>query len=62
MNARAITKARLTDETLDVLVIGGGMFGACVALDAAVRGPVSYTHVKVPTHRGELIPGRAASS
>ena len=38
MNARAITKARLTDETLDVLVIGGGIVGSCVARDAAMRG------------------------
>ena len=38
MSARAITKARLTDETLDVLVIGGGIVGSCVARDAAMRG------------------------
>ena len=38
MSARAITKARLTNETLDVLVIGGGIVGSCVARDAAMRG------------------------
>ncbi|MEZ5282780.1 MAG: FAD-dependent oxidoreductase [Acidimicrobiales bacterium] len=29
---------RLADETFDVLVIGGGLFGAAAALDAASRG------------------------
>jgi glycerol-3-phosphate dehydrogenase len=30
--------ARLANETFDVLVIGGGIYGACVAWDAALRG------------------------
>src|SRR3954447_14990443 len=30
--------ARLADETFDVLVVGGGITGAGVALDAAARG------------------------
>ena len=38
MSARAITKARLTDETLDLLVIGGGIVGSCIARDASMRG------------------------
>lgn len=38
MGTRAITKAGLTDEPLDVLVIGGGIVGSCVARDAAMRG------------------------
>jgi glycerol-3-phosphate dehydrogenase len=38
MSVRAITKAGLTDEPLDVLVIGGGIVGSCVARDAAMRG------------------------
>jgi glycerol-3-phosphate dehydrogenase len=38
MNTRAITKAGLTHEPLDVLVIGGGIVGSCVARDAAMRG------------------------
>jgi glycerol-3-phosphate dehydrogenase len=36
--ARAATVRRLTDSTLDVLVIGGGIVGAGVARDAAMRG------------------------
>jgi glycine/D-amino acid oxidase-like deaminating enzyme len=35
---RAQARARLTDERFDVLVIGGGITGAGVALDAAARG------------------------
>jgi glycerol-3-phosphate dehydrogenase len=35
---RAQARARLTDETFDVLVIGGGITGSGVALDAAARG------------------------
>lgn len=35
---RARMLARLTDETFDVVVIGGGITGAGVALDAASRG------------------------
>ena len=35
---RAAAQARLADETFDVLVIGGGITGAGVALDAAARG------------------------
>jgi glycerol-3-phosphate dehydrogenase len=30
--------ARLSDEMYDVVVIGGGIYGACVAWDAALRG------------------------
>jgi glycerol-3-phosphate dehydrogenase len=30
--------AQLTSQTYDVLVIGGGIYGACVAWDAALRG------------------------
>ncbi len=30
--------ARLVDQTFDVVVIGGGIHGACVAWDAALRG------------------------
>lgn len=29
---------RLSSDTFDVLVIGGGIYGACVAWDAALRG------------------------
>src|SRR5579859_338304 len=36
--ARAASAARLADEAFDVLVIGGGITGAGVALDAAARG------------------------
>jgi glycerol-3-phosphate dehydrogenase len=35
---RAANLARLADEPFDVLVVGGGITGAGVALDAAVRG------------------------
>ena len=35
---RAAALARMADETFDVLVIGGGITGAGVALDAAGRG------------------------
>src|SRR5205823_4787381 len=35
---RSAALARLADETFDVLVIGGGITGAGVALDAATRG------------------------
>ena len=35
---RARALSRLTEETLDVLVIGGGVVGAGAALDAASRG------------------------
>jgi len=35
---RAAMLARLADETFDVLVVGGGITGAGVALDAASRG------------------------
>jgi glycerol-3-phosphate dehydrogenase len=28
----------LSDETFDLLIIGGGVTGACVARDAALRG------------------------
>ena len=35
---RDVALARLNDETFDVLVIGGGVTGAGVALDAAARG------------------------
>jgi glycerol-3-phosphate dehydrogenase len=38
MLARADAIAALADETFDVLVIGGGITGAGVALDAATRG------------------------
>jgi len=30
--------AALTDREFDLLVIGGGIFGACAARDAAMRG------------------------
>ena len=30
--------ASLSDQNLDLLVIGGGITGACAALDAAQRG------------------------
>ena len=33
---RALT--RLSDETFDLLIIGGGITGACIARDAALRG------------------------
>ena len=29
---------RLADETFDILIIGGGITGACVARDASLRG------------------------
>ncbi len=29
---------RLANETFDLLIIGGGVTGACVARDAAMRG------------------------
>src|SRR5687768_743005 len=35
---RAASLTRLADETFDLLVIGGGITGAGVALDAASRG------------------------
>src|SRR5438067_5769252 len=35
---RAEALSRLADETFDVLVVGGGITGAGVAVDAAVRG------------------------
>ena len=35
---RAASRARLADETFDVVVVGGGITGAGVALDAASRG------------------------
>ncbi|MFZ9843997.1 MAG: FAD-dependent oxidoreductase, partial [Ilumatobacteraceae bacterium] len=35
---RPSTLARLRSETFDVLVVGGGITGAGVALDAAARG------------------------
>jgi glycerol-3-phosphate dehydrogenase len=35
---RASAQARLADEAFDVLVVGGGITGAGVALDAAARG------------------------
>ena len=38
MDARRSAIARLHDETFDVLVVGGGITGAGVALDAAARG------------------------
>jgi len=38
MKTRAATLAALTAEPLDVLVIGGGIVGSCVARDAALRG------------------------
>jgi glycerol-3-phosphate dehydrogenase len=38
MSARAITKKGLTDTPLDVLIIGGGIVGSCVARDAVMRG------------------------
>src|SRR5437588_2904964 len=38
MERREITLARLADETFDLLVVGGGITGAGVALDAATRG------------------------
>ncbi|MDE2133594.1 MAG: glycerol-3-phosphate dehydrogenase/oxidase [Alphaproteobacteria bacterium] len=30
--------ARLSDETFDLLIVGGGVTGACIARDAALRG------------------------
>src|SRR5438045_4961998 len=38
MERRETALARLADETFDLLVIGGGITGAGVALDAATRG------------------------
>lgn len=38
MSAREENLARLADETFDVLVIGGGITGAAIARDAAMRG------------------------
>src|SRR2546423_10320822 len=38
MERREITLARLAAEPFDLLVIGGGITGAGVALDAATRG------------------------
>ncbi|HZP30671.1 MAG TPA: FAD-dependent oxidoreductase, partial [Acidimicrobiia bacterium] len=35
---RTAALARLADETFDVLVVGGGITGCGVALDAAARG------------------------
>ncbi|NDA54544.1 MAG: FAD-dependent oxidoreductase, partial [Actinobacteria bacterium] len=35
---RAATLNRLRNDTFDVLVVGGGVTGAGVALDAAARG------------------------
>ena len=47
---RAHDKKRATQETFDVVVIGGGVVGAGVALDAATRGlsdatPVSFSTI-----------------
>ncbi|HMK92909.1 MAG TPA: FAD-dependent oxidoreductase, partial [Thermoleophilia bacterium] len=36
--ARRAQLRRLADETFDVLVVGGGVTGCGVALDAATRG------------------------
>ena len=36
-------------EVLDLFVIGGGINGCGIARDAAGRGPVSYTHLTLPT-------------
>ena len=41
---RAADLARIADEELDVLVIGGGITGAGVALDAATRGLRTGAH------------------
>lgn len=38
VSAREENLARLADETFDVLVIGGGITGAAIARDAAMRG------------------------
>jgi glycerol-3-phosphate dehydrogenase len=37
-STRAVSLARMAEETFDVLVIGGGITGAGIALDAASRG------------------------
>lgn len=37
MSAREENLARLADETFDILVIGGGITGAAIAQDAAMR-------------------------
>ena len=38
----------LGKETYDLIVIGGGITGAGIALDASSRA-VSYTHLTLPT-------------
>ena len=38
MNSRSETIANLTTDDLDILVIGGGIVGAGIARDAAMRG------------------------
>jgi len=38
MNSRNETLQELTQQPLDVLIIGGGIVGSCVARDAAMRG------------------------
>jgi glycerol-3-phosphate dehydrogenase len=38
MNHRQTTLTQLTQQPLDLLVIGGGIVGACIARDAALRG------------------------
>ena len=44
---RDVIKGRLKEEEYDVVIIGGGITGAGIALDAADRGmkAVSYTHL-----------------
>jgi glycerol-3-phosphate dehydrogenase len=54
---RATALRRLADETFDVLVVGGGVTGAGVALDAAARG------LKVAlVERGDFASGTSSKS
>ena len=52
---RAFNLDKLASDTFDLLVVGGGITGCGIALDASSRGlkvaliAVSYTHLTMPT-------------
>ena len=50
---RELSIKKMQERTLDLLIIGGGITGAGVALQAAASGldtgSVSYTHLTLPT-------------
>src|SRR5205823_6023481 len=54
---RTTALARMADETFDVLVVGGGITGAGVALDAASRGLRTAL-----VERGDLASGTSSKS